>query len=127
MTLYKRVFPYALVASVVLPACSGMKTFTTKGVVKEISNENYYCDINNDNLVDLKLRISDFNSEKRMIFMDYIQTGDTLYLRLPKWVLDEGKIIISDIDSVNNHTYKDLLRLYKVNKIRSEIGQQNSR
>jgi hypothetical protein len=128
MSLYKRVFPYVLAAvPVAISSCVSMKSFQAKAVVKQIVDEDYYCDVDNDGLVDFKLSISDFNPEKRAMFTGYIQAGDTLNLKLPNWVLDEGKIIVSDIDSVNGRTYNDLRRLYNVNQVRTEIGQPKQR
>ena len=128
MNLYKRIFPYILATMpVTFPSCASTKAFQAKGVVKEILNDSYYCDIDNDGLVDFKFRIADFNPCKKAMFTDYIQVGDTLSLQLPNWIFDEAKVIIFDIDSVNNRTYQDLLRLNKLDEIRSEIGQPKQR
>lgn len=131
MKLYKRVLPYALAASsLVAPSCALQKDVTTPVTAKVVKITNYfYLDQNGDGAVDNCLYING-NSAKneQCYFYDYIQEGDTLKFRTSNKRainLNAGGIAPNVfLDSVNNRSVDDLVRLYRL-KYKQNTSEQH--
>ena len=131
MQFYKKVL-LTLSSAGVMASCAPLSTLTrpAKGTVVEKDAYNVFLDSNNDGLADAKMYI---NSSKfknnQCYFNDYIVVGDTLKYRTTQ---DNPVILSADyynavLDSVNNLSAEDLMRIYQINAIRNSIGQEKAR
>ena len=128
MKSYKKVLPYVLAAApLAMTSCVEGRVET--GIVLHIDDKQlYYCDKDSDGLADYRFFIG--NHFGRSCVQDYIQVGDTVsFEHYAGTNIVGGSLIINamDIKSVNGRSYEELVRIYNVNNIRKDAGQQKMR
>ncbi len=107
---------------------SSTKHSATGGIIvtKCVKNEinALYIDVDGDQLADHKIGLR--GSYKT--FYDYAEVGDTIVFKPygVSWNFS-GTGLPYGIESVNNHTYDEILKILDLNRMRDEIGQQKVR
>ncbi len=131
MQFYKKVL-LTLSSAGVMASCVPLSMITrpAKGTVVEKDAYNVFLDSDNDGLADVKMYMNGSKlRNNQCYFDDYIVVGDTLKYRTTQ---DNPVILSADyydavLDSVNNLSAEDLMRIYQINAIRHSIGQEKAR
>jgi hypothetical protein len=119
MQFYKKVF-LTFVGAGTLSSCALQKNVTTPVTATVVNITDYfYLDQNADGAVDNCLYIKgDTEKNEQCYFYDYIQIGDTLKYRTSNKRLvnlnANGACPNVFLDSVNDRSVDDLMRLYKL-------------
>ena len=133
MNLYKRLLPYVLAATpLIAPSCAkGRSEPYNKAVVTTRIDNHYFCDVNNDKLVDVGIEIvpSKYGELDLQAIQNYIRVGDTLKFRRISFNNRkvDYKVYPFNIDAVNSCSYDDIITMYNLNKLRFETGRQKQK
>lgn len=131
MQFYNKVL--LTVSGIAMMSCMPLNKLTTRGQGTVVKIEcSYYIDNDNDGLADNSIYINSWSkTNNQRYFADYLQVGDTIkYSTVAKKPIQmTADIILRDarLDSVNNRSAGDLKKIYKVNLMRQDIGQEKGR
>lgn len=121
MNIYKKTL-LTLAGVGALGACVSERRMT--GVVTRLDSMSYYIDINYDTFSDCMVQFERFSAKHKHIY-DYVRVGDTLKFRT--FTAPNRVDIDAELDSVNNRSNDDLIRIYNENRIRRRDGYRKIR
>ena len=119
MQFYKKVF-LTFMGAGTLSSCALQKNVTIPATATVVNiTDNFYLDKNGDGTADICMYVrGDTDENEQCYFYDYIQIGDTLKYRTSNKRLvnlnANGACPNVFLDSVNNRSVDDLVRLYKL-------------
>jgi hypothetical protein len=131
MQFYKKVF-LTLSTAGAMVSCAPVSLMTYPVQGKVIKKADFiYLDYDNDSIADARMYIRGYTvKNNQCYFKDYILVGDTLKYRTTE---DNPVNLDADLyqnvilDSVNNRSAVDLIRIHQINFMRESIGQEKAR